>query len=328
MPLTLKQLADRIEAEPVGNVDLVIHSAHTLEEAGPGQVSFLANPKYLKQLETTRASAVIVAPQITSERLALLKAKDPYYAFSKAVVALHGFRKHPHEGIHPHTHIDPTATVGEGCVFYPGVFVGPRARVGRDCVFFPNVVIYDDVVIGDRVTIHANACIGQDGFGYATHKGVHHKIPQVGNVIVEDDCEIGACCTIERAAMGSTVVGRGTKMGDAVTIGHGAKVGPHGLLVSQVGIAGSVTIGHHVTLAGQVGVAGHLTIGDNVVAAAQSGIIGSIPDQTAVMGFPAMPISQARRVFATLRNLPELQDRIRKLEGQVEELGSDETGSA
>lgn len=323
MPLTLKELAYRIGAEPVGDPALLIQSANTLEEAAAGQVSFLANPKYLRQLGTTNASAVIVSPAVTSDRLALLKAKDPYFAFMQAVVALHGHRRHPHAGIHPDAHVDPTATLGENCVLYPGVFVGPRARVGRDCTLYPNVVIYDDTVLGDRVTVHANSTIGQDGFGYATHKGVHHKIPQVGNVVIEDDVELGAGCTIERAAMGSTVIGKGTKTGDAVTVGHGAKIGPHGLLVSQVGIAGSVKIGHHVTLGGQVGVAGHLTVGNNVVAAAQSGIIGDIPDQTAVMGFPAMPIAHARRVFAHFRNLTELADRVKKLERAVEELGND-----
>lgn len=323
MPLTLQELAGRVGAvEVAGNPDLLIHSAHTLEEAGPGQVSFLANPKYLKHLATTGASAVIVAPNVASGRgLALLKARDPYYAFMQAVVALHGHRVHPHAGIHPKAHVDPAATVGAGCVLYPGVFVGPRARVGRDCILYPNAVIYDECVLGDRVIVHAGTSIGHDGFGYATHKGEHHKIPQVGNVVVEDDVEFGANCSVERAAMGSTVIGRGTKFCDNVTVGHGAKIGAHGLIVAQVGIAGSATLGHHVTLAGQSGVGGHLRVGDHVTAAARSGIIGDIPDQTAVMGFPAMPLSSARRVFAVFRNLPELQERVKRLERQAGEAG-------
>ena len=323
VPLTLKELAERIGAVPVGDPALVIESASTLEEAKAGQVSFLANPKYLKRLNTTGASVVIVSPTVTNDRVALLQAKDPYFAFSQAVVALHGYRKHPHAGIHPKAHVDPTATIGDGCVLYPGVFVGPRAKIGRDCILYPNAVIYDDTVLGDRVIVHAGTAIGEDGFGYATYRGEHHKIPQVGNTVLEDDVEIGSNCSIERATMGSTIIGKGTKICDNVTVGHGAKIGPHGLLVAQVGIAGSATIGHHVTLAGQVGVAGHITIGNNVTAAAKSGITSDVPDQTAVMGFPAMPISHARRVFALIRNLPELANRIKQLEAQVEELGSD-----
>jgi UDP-3-O-[3-hydroxymyristoyl] glucosamine N-acyltransferase len=328
VPLTLKELAERIGAEPVGDPALVIHSAHTLEEAGPGQLSFLANPKYAPQLETTRASAVVVAPSVTSNRLALLKAKDPYYAFMQAVVALHGYRKHPHAGVHPEAHVDPSATVGEGSILYPGVFVGPRAKIGRDCVLYPNVVVYEDCVLGDRVTLHAGTSVGHDGFGYATQKGEHHKIPQAGNVVIEDDVEIGANCSVDRATLGSTVIGRGTKFSNAVTIGHGSKVGAHCLFVAQVGLAGSVSVGHHVTMAGQVGIAGHLKIGDNVMIGAQSGVAADVPEQTTVMGSPAMPAGQTKRAWAVMAKLPELAARVRRLEGQVEELATEGTGDA
>ena len=315
MPLTLTELAERIGAEAVGEPGLVIHSAHTLEEAGPGQVSFLANPKYLKQLATTRASAVIVAPDVASDRgLALLKARDPYFAFMQAVVALHGHRRHPHEGVHPKAHVDPTATVGAGSVLYPGVYVGPRAVVGRDCILYPNVVIYDDCVLGDRVIVHAGSSIGHDGFGYATHRGEHHKIPQVGNVLIEDDVEIGANCSIQRAAMGSTVIGRGTKFSDNIAIGHGAKIGQHGLLVAQVAIAGSTTIGRHLVMAGQSAIGGHLKIGDRVTVAAQSGVINDVADGSVLMGMPALPVGRARRAAVAYAQLPELLERVRKLE--------------
>lgn len=319
MPLTLSELAERIGAEAVGEPGLVLHSAHTLEEAGPGQVSFLANPKYGKQLATTRASAVIVAPSVESDRgLALLKARDPYYAFMQAVVALHGYRKHPHQGIHPKAHVDPAATVGGGSVLYPGVYVGPGARVGRDCILYPNAVVYDDCVLGDRVILHAGTSVGHDGFGYATHGGEHHKIPQVGNVVVEDDVEIGANCSIERAALGSTVIGRGTKFSDNITIGHGTKVGPHGLLVAQAGIAGSTTIGRHLIMAGQSGIAGHLKVGDRVTVAAQSGVIGDAPDGAVLMGMPALPATRGRRAAVAYAQLPELLERVRKLERGAE----------
>lgn len=326
--MTLKELAAAIGAELVGGgPGTVVSAVNTLEDAAPGQVSFLSNTKYVPLLETTRASAVIVARGVRSDRIPLLRTVDPYFAFREAVVNLHGFRRHPHEGVHPAAHVDPTATVGEGTVLYPGVYVGPRARIGRDCVLYPNVVVYDECVVGDRVILHANTSIGHDGFGHATHKGkdglvAHFKIPQVGNAVIEDDVEIGANCAVDRATLGSTVVGKGTKFSNLISIGHGAKIGPHGLLVGLVGIAGSTKLGHHVTLAGQVGVAGHLDVGDGVVVGAQSGIVNDVPGGTTVVGSPAMPAAKARRVYAVFQQLPELLDRIRKLEQQVEELSS------
>src|SRR6185503_17269636 len=162
-----------------------------------------------------KATAVIVSPGVTGpDGLALLKTKDPYYAFTKAVVRLHGYRQHPHQGIHPAAHVDPTAAVGEGTVIYPGVYVGPRVRIGRDCILYPNAVIYDDCVLGDRVILHAGAVIGADGYGYASRRDDdnvvrHHKIPQMGNVVLEDDVEVGANSAIDRAVMGTTLIGRG-----------------------------------------------------------------------------------------------------------------------
>jgi UDP-3-O-[3-hydroxymyristoyl] glucosamine N-acyltransferase len=326
--VTLKELAEKIGAELESDPGTPITGVGTLEDAKAGQVTFLANPRYLKQLETTAASAVIVAPSVKSDRLPLLKAKDPYYAFALAVRFLTGERKHPFAGIHPKATVDPSATIGEGTIVYPGVYIGPRVRVGRDCVLYANVVIYEDCAIGDRVVIHANTSIGPDGFGFATHGGVHHEIPQIGNVIVEDDVEIGANCAIDRAALGSTVIGKGSKLNDLIAIGHNTKMGPHCLIVSQVGIAGSATLGHHVTLAGQVGVAGHIEVGDNVTVGAQAGVTNSVPEQSVLLGSPAMPIRQARRVAAVFVQLPELQDRVKKLEQAVEELSKDDESPA
>ncbi len=333
MKLTLNELAAVVEAEVVGDGSIAIDSAASLEEARAGQLSFLSNPKYVPLLETTCASAVVVSPGVGSNnnRVALLRSKDPYYSFALAVVKLHGLRKHPHAGIHPGAHVDPAAAIGEGTVIYPGVYVGPRAKVGRDCILYPNVVIYDECILGDRVTIHANTTIGVDGYGFATHRNadgvpVHHKIPQIGIVIIEDDVEIGANCAISRAALASTVIGRGSKLGELIAIGHGTRLGAHCLLVSQVGIAGSVMIGHHVTMAGQVGVAGHLKIGDGVTIAAQSGVMTDIPPQSTMIGAPAMPATHARRVYLYFTQLPALADRIKKLEQQVAELGVEGNG--
>lgn len=324
MSLTLKELARRIGAEVVGDPSVVIESANTLEDAGAGQISFLANPKYVKQLDTTRAAAVVVAAAVRGGHTNLLRCKDPYYGFTQVVVALHGYRKHPIAGIHPATHIDPTATIGDGTIVYPGVYVGPRTRIGRDCVLHPNVVIYEDVVIGDRVVINACACIGQDGFGFATSGGVQHKIPQIATVVIEDDVEIGACTCIDRGALANTVIGKGSKLSNLIAFGHGSTLGEHSLMVAQTGIAGSVKIGHHVTMAGQVGVAGHLHIGNNVTIAAQSGIMEDLPEQGVYIGAPAMPALQARRVYSIFTQLPDLLARIKLLEQKVEELSVDE----
>jgi UDP-3-O-[3-hydroxymyristoyl] glucosamine N-acyltransferase len=320
--MRLDELAARIEAEVIGDGSIDVTGVATLEDATAGQISFLSNRKYASQLETTRASAVIVGGGVTSDRVTLLKTGNPYYAFTNAVVALHGYRKPPHEGIHPSAHVHPSSRIGPGATIYPGVYIGPNVTIGCDCLLYPNVVVDEGCILGDRVTIHAGTVVGQDGFGYATHKGQHYKIPQVGNVIIEDDVEIGSNCAIERAALGSTFIGKGTKIDGLVVIGHGTKIGPHGLLVAQVGIAGSVTIGHHVTMAGQVGVAGHLKIGDNVTVAAQSGVMADIPDQTVMIGAPAMPASHGRRVYSIFTQLPEMMDRLKKLEQQMEELGA------
>jgi UDP-3-O-[3-hydroxymyristoyl] glucosamine N-acyltransferase len=326
--MTVEELAREIGAEVTGDGKATITSAATLEDAQAGQISFLANPKYAKQIDSTKATAVILAPKIaaTAKNVTLLRAADPYFAFMKAVIRLHGHRKHPFAGVHTDAHVDPGASIGENTVIYPGVYVGPRSKIGRDCILYPNVTIYEDCIIGDRVIVHASTVIGADGYGFATHKGEHHKLPQIGNVIIEDDVEIGAGCSIERAALDSTIIGKGTKIDQLVVVGHGSKIGPHCLLVAQTGIAGSVTLGHHVTLAGQTGVSGHLKIGNNVTIGAQSGVISDIDDQATLVGSPAMPVSHARRVYMLFTQLPDIVERIKALEDKIEELGCSSAG--
>ena len=324
--MTVDELAREIGAEVVGDGSRQVSGCATLEEARAGQVTFLANVKYAKKLDVTAASAVVCAPSVKNDRVTLLKAADPYFAFMQAVVKLHGHRKHPLSGVHPGASVDPSAQLGENTIVYPGAYIGPKAKLGRDCVIYANAVIYDGSIIGDRVIVHACSVIGVDGYGYATHKGEHHKIPQVGNVVIEDDVEIGACCSIERGALDSTVIGKGSKIDQLVVIGHGTKIGAHCLIVAQTGIAGSVTLGHHVTLAGQTGVAGHLSIGNNVTAGAKTGIIADVDDQKTVVGMPAMDVSHARRVYLYFTQLPDIVERLKALEGQVAELntGDDE----
>jgi UDP-3-O-[3-hydroxymyristoyl] glucosamine N-acyltransferase len=332
---TLGELAEYIEGRVVGDSDIVIKSASTLGRAGEGDISFLANRKYEKQLRTTKASAVIVGKEATGASVPLLITEDPYYAFMQIMVLLHGHRKHKKVGISPRAAISDSAKVGSdchihdfvtiadgskvgsGCIIYPGVSIGRDVQIGNDCIIYPNAVIYYGCRIGNRVIINANSTIGEDGFGYASHKGIHHKIPQIGIVIIEDDVEIGTCCGIERGTLGDTVIGQGSKLGDLVAIGHGTRIGAHCLLVAQVGIAGSTTLGHHCVVGGQVGIVGHLNIGNNVMIAAQAGVVNSVPDNKVLLGAPAIDADQGKRAYSVIQYLPEMRQSIRQFEKRL-----------
>ena len=348
MGMTLDELALRIGAMVRGDGSAVVEGCAGLEEADAGHVSFLANRKYTRLLSQTKAAAVILSKEDAELTLGptLLVAQDPYFAFREAVVALHGFRQHPApvnlpEGLsQSQAVVDPTAQIGKGshlypmvyvakdvqigerCVIYPYCFIGPGAVIGDDCVLFPNVTVYDDCVLGSRVTLHSGCVIGQDGFGYATHEGKHHKIPQIGNVVVEDDVEMGACCVVDRATVGSTRIGQGTKFSDLVAIGHGAVVGNHNLLVAQVGIGGSTQTGDYVVMGGQVGVAGHLKIGDMAQIAAKAGVADDLDANGQYGGQPAQPFGQTKRSFVAVARLPEVMQEFRKLQKRVEQLES------
>lgn len=348
MTLTTQALADRIGASLRGDAARELHGCAALDEAGPGDVSFLANRKYAPQLATTRAGAVVLSPADADQldagfAPAVLVADDPYFAFRNAVVELVGFRKHPAPGVSAQAAVHETAVVGEDChvgpfvtiaerarlgarcVIYPGCYVGPEAVLGDDCILYPNVTVYDRCTLGDRVTLHAGCSIGQDGFGYATHalpdsKPVHHKIPQIGHTVIEDDVEMGACCTVDRATVGSTVVGAGTKFSNNVTIGHGCKVGRHNLFVGQVGLAGSTRTGDYVVFGGQSGSAGHLHLGDGVQLAARAVAFQDLPGGKQYGGMPAVPLAQARRQWIALQRLPDLLTNIRQLEKRCAQL--------
>lgn len=348
MSMTLAELAERIGAElrsdDTDAASVSVTRCARIDEAGDGDVTFVANTKYADQLATTGAAAVIVAPDAASNGRTVLVADDPYYAFRNAVVALHGFREHPRfdasdisdlavvspeaelgEGtiVHPFAVISDRVKIGSRCIIYPGVFIGPDATIGDDCQLFPHVTVYDHSVLGDRVTLHAGTSIGQDGFGYATHQGAHHKIPQAGNAVIEDDVEMGANCCIDRATLGSTRIRKGSKFSDAVTIGHGTDVGEHNLFVAMVGLAGSVTTGKYVVIGGQTGVAGHLKIGNMAQLAASSGVMTDVPDGERYGGLPAGPLKDTFRVHAHAQKLPDLAARVKKLERELAKLRSE-----
>jgi len=334
---TLNQLAEHVGGKIVGDGQRVVTGAATIETAGADEITFLANKKYIPQLATTKAGAVITAKQVETQAN-LLIADDPYYAFMQIIELLYGHRKHPACGISKQASIAETAklgdgcnvaqfsvirentTIGKNCNIYPGVFIGPDVKIGDNCIFYSNAVIYDETQIGNNVIVHSNATVGQDGFGFATHKGVHHKIPQVGKVILEDNVEIGSGAAIERATLGNTIIGAGSKVGDLVAIGHGTKIGPGCLLVPQVGIAGSTTLGQYCVLGGQVGVSGHIKIGNMVKIGAQSGVSGNISDGETVLGSPAVESNRAKRVMAVMQHLPEMKKRIKILEKKLNKL--------
>jgi UDP-3-O-[3-hydroxymyristoyl] glucosamine N-acyltransferase len=347
MSLTLSELAARLGAQVEGDGTVEITGINGIETAGPGDVSFLANQKYIPHLATTQATAIIVPPPSQSVRYdpktvrsgaALLIHENPYFAFLQALTLFHPPPSPPAPGIDPSAKIghrvklsdgvyvgpncvvEDEVSLGEGTVILANSYVGAHSVLGEECTIGPTVTILHQVTIGNRVRIHPGSVIGADGFGYAPAHGKHHKIPQVGGVTIHDDVEIGACCTVDRATMGQTVIGRGTKIDNLVQIAHNVQVGEDCIFVSQVGISGSTNIGNKVTLAGQVGVIGHIEIGDGATVAAQSGVAKSIPPGATQFGSPAVDFIRQKRIIATMLALPDHVKTIRKLEKRVTEL--------
>lgn len=335
--MILRDLAARLGCTLRGDGGVDVRRVVGIEEAGPGDLTFVANRRYASHLPTTRAAAVIVSPDLETP-LPSLVSTNPYLAYARAAALLHP-QIGPEPGVHPSAQVDPSARVGEGVHVGALAVVGPRSRVGARTVLHPHVVVYADVEIGEdcllhsgvqvrercrlgnRVVVQNGAVVGGDGFGFAPdEKGRYEKIPQVGVVVVEDDVEIGALTAIDRAALGETRVGRGTKIDNLVQVGHSVTIGTDTLLAGQVGIAGSTKVGSRVTLAGQVGVAGHLTVGDGVVATAQTGIPSSVEPGAVVSGYPAIDNRGWLKSSAVFAKLPELQKRVRELERRIEEL--------
>jgi len=335
--LTLGDLGARLGARVIGDVDLVIDGVRPLEEAGPNHLSFLHNPKYRKKVAASRAGAIIVDDPELAPGKNLLVTEHPYLAHARALEIFHP-EELPPPGVHPSAVVDPQAEleagvsvgpcavvsagcrIGEGTVVGGGVFLGRDVRVGRNCRIHPRVVIEDGCRVGDRCILHAGVVLGADGFGFATVDGVHHKVPQVGIVVVEDDVEIGANTCVDRAALGETRIRRGAKIDNLVQIAHNVEVGEGSLIVAQVGISGSTRLGHHVILGGQAGVSGHLSIGDGAMAGGQSGIIKDVPDGAFVAGYPAQPYQEWVRNMALVRNLWKFRRRIGELEKALDTL--------
>ena len=335
--MKLRELAERLGCELRGDGDGEVSGVAGIEQAGPGDVTFLANPRYASHLAATRAAAVILSPDHEAP-VPTLVTDQPYLAFARAVGILRP-RSSPAPGAHPSAQVDPTAVLGAGVHVGALAVVGPGVRVGARSAIHPHVVLYEGVAIGEdcvlhsgvqvrercrlgnRVVVQNGAVIGGDGFGFARDPaGRYEKFPQVGIVVVEDDVEIGALSAVDRAALGETRIGRGTKIDNLVQIGHSVTIGEDSVLAGQVGIAGSTRIGRRVTLAGQVGVAGHLTLGDGVIATAQTGIPSSVEEGRVVSGYPAIENRAWLRASAVFARLPELHKRLRELERRLEAL--------
>ncbi len=340
MRFTLGEIAEIVSGELVGNPEVVITGISGIKEAREGDITFLANSKYSPLVQATRASAVITSRESLKALKPLIKTDNPSIAFTKVVqlVAPNDI-KHP-QGIHPtaiiskkaslsrnvavgaYTVIEDDVEVGDNTIVYSGCYFGSYTKIGKNCLIYPHVSIRERTEISDRVIIHSGAVIGSDGFGFAMVRGVQKKIPQIGAVLIEDDVEIGANVTIDRARFDKTVIGKGTKIDNLVQIAHNVITGEDCIIVAQAGISGSTVLGKGVILAGQAGVVGHIKIGDKAIIAAQAGVTKSVPSATKVSGYPAKPHSEAKRVNACIQRLPDFYKKIKDLEEKVKKLES------
>jgi len=338
MAKTLQELADFVGGNVKGDGNVTIERVAGIEEAGVGDITFVSNPKYVSKLQTTRASGAIVSPQVKDAPCSLIVCENPYLAFARIVeLVMWQPQNHP-KGRSDGAHVSPSATIGTGTVIYPNVFIGDGVRIGDGVVIHPNAVVEEGCEIGDetelfpgvvlyprtrvgcRCVLHANVVLGASGFGFAPDGDRWYPIRQAGICVIEDDVSIGANTTICRGAMERTIIRRGTKIDSNVVISHNCDIGEDCLIISLVGISGTVNIGRHCTLAGQVGVTGHLSIGDNAIIAGQAGVTHDLPGNQVYLGSPAIPAAKARRAYVMIPRIPEMLQKIRKLETELEQL--------
>jgi UDP-3-O-[3-hydroxymyristoyl] glucosamine N-acyltransferase len=319
--LLARDVASAVGGELLGDGSVPIQGAAGLDEASEQEISFFHNVKYIDSLQKTKARVVLIPQHTNGSPLptgkTLIRVANPQWAFAQVLGLIDQKRAHHPGGIHPKAFVEPTASIGNGTVVYPGCYIGHNVRVGANCLIYPNVVLREDTQVGDRVIIQAGAVLGADGYGFATQDGKHHKIPQIGRVVIEDDVEIGANSTIDRATTGETRVGAGTKIDNLVHIAHNVQIGRDCLIVAQVGVSGSTKVGDRVTLAGQVGITGHLKIGDGAVIAAQSGIMSDVEPGAILFGSPGRPHKQAMKLQAIYGKLDKMYDALKKLQKKL-----------
>ncbi len=338
MTYTLAQITQLVKGELAGDPQAIITDLAEIQHAQPGELSFLSNPKYAKFMETTQAEAILVSREFEGSYKNLIRVPDPYFAFSQLISTFRPPIPLPKPGIDPSAIIASSASVGKGCYIGPNVIIaddvsigensilmgntsiGSRSKIGSNALIFPNVSIYHRCEIGNDVRIHSGTVIGSDGYGFVrTEQGIS-KIPQEGGVIIGDDVEIGANCAIDRGTLGNTVIGKGTKLDNFIQIAHNVKLGEYCFIAAQSGVAGSTHVGNKVTIAAQVGIAGHLTLEDGVIVAAQSGVTKDVPANTVMFGSPAQERNKARREIGHIRSIPDIKERIKKIESELEAL--------
>lgn len=336
--VTLEQIAEFVKGEVEGDPALIITGVSPLETAVEGDLSFVAHSKYLKHLSSTKASALLVKPDFPAYGKTVLRVENPQYSFLQVVKQFFCSNEHFQAGVHPTAVIGSDVTFGTGVAIGAYVVVGDHTCIGDNTILHPGVVVEHHTKIGNNTTIHAGVfigskteighqvtvfmgtVIGSDGFGFVRQNGQYYKMPHLGTVVIEDEVEIGANCTIDRATFGATKIGRGTKLDNMVHIAHNVEIGENTVIAAQTAIAGSTKIGKNVIVGGQVGFAEHLEIGDHVTFGARSGVTKSFPSNVVVSGFPAGSHAKAKKQEAALRLLPKLFKRIRQLEKEIKAL--------
>jgi len=337
---SISEIAAFMDGKVIGDGRILIGAVRGIDEAGPGEITFIANSQYEKKLQTTRASAVIVSRDTESPGKNLIQVDDPYVALGKLLTLLYPEEKEApvisaqaviEEGaevassatVYPGVYVGRGARIASGVVIYPGVFIGREALVGEDSILYPRVCVYRRCLIGKRVILHAGVVVGSDGFGFANPGQDNVKIPQIGIVQIDDDVEVGANTTIDRATLGRTWIQQGTKIDNLVQIAHNVVIGEKSIIVSQVGISGSTRLGKSVILGGQAGLVGHLEIGDFAMVGAQSGVHEDVPARTVVSGSPCMPHRTWLRAMSCVPRLPEIRHTLNDLLKRVANLEKD-----
>jgi len=343
MMITASEVATALHGEIVGDGSVELRGLAPADCARSGELTFAQDPKYFAVADKSSAAAILVSGPAESSNKVIIRVANARVALARVLPMFFPPEEHPH-GIHPSAVISDSAVVDPSAHIGPNCFVGPRVRIGAgsvlmggndlraDCqvgehsCLFPNVVLYRQTHVGDRVTIHAGTVIGSDGFGYVLDEGRHRKILQLGNVVIHDDVEIGANAAIDRGALGSTVIGEGTKIDNLVHVAHNVVIGRHCMIMGQVGFAGSTHLGDYVVVASQSGIADHVKLGNQSVVGAKSGVMRDVPDGERVLGIPAAPGNQAKRQMIAIQHLPELLHRMKELEKQVKELANRASG--
>jgi UDP-3-O-[3-hydroxymyristoyl] glucosamine N-acyltransferase len=334
---SLTELSAIVGGTVVGDGSIDITGISPLDDAKQGDLTFITNPKYLSKVADTKASAIIANTELPDTSFPTLVVKNPYLAFAKILTEFSGKKPAP-RGVMPGATVSESAQIAEGVTISPGCYVGERVVIGLGTFLHPNVVIYDDVVLGEDCLIHAGVvvregcilgdrvivqplvAIGGDGFGFAPDGTSYYKIPQVGNVVIGDDVEIGSCSCIDRAALTSTVIKRGTKIDNLVQVAHNVEIGEDTVVAGQVGFAGSAKIGNHCTFGGQTAIAGHLSIGDNVMIGGKSGVSANVESDQILSGYPLMPHKEWLKSIMTLHKLPTMRKDLHRLKKMVEKL--------